>query len=377
MLKIRKKILFSGILILLLGINLLSSNACRAQNQSHDEVLEAKVTEIIEQRELISADGTKFTQQNLRLLVTKGSLKGKTITYHGISDVEVANQNIYQVGDKVLVMKSTDENGKTKFYVTDYIRRQPLWILSLIFILAVIIVAGSKGLRALAILIATFFIIIKFIIPQILNGHNPLLISIVSALVIAFLAIFGTDGFNKKSKIAYLSILISLAITLVLSQIFTHLARLTGASEEATFILNLSQYHINLQGLLLAGIILGSLGVLDDVIISQVSSVKEISQANPNLSAKEVTKKAMRIGTDHINAMINTLFLAYAGAALPLLILFSLDVPPFVTFSQTINHELIATEIVRTLVGSIALILAVPISTWLAVRQFTKKQKTA
>ncbi len=369
---IKKRLLLIGVLILFISLSFLTANVSQAQNQS-DEVLEAKVTEIIEQRELISADGVKFKQQNLRLLVTKGSLKGKTITYEGISDVEVANQNIYQVGDKVLVMKTIDENGKTKFYVTDYVRRQPLWILTLIFILSVLFIAGTKGLRALIILIATFFIIIKFIIPQILNGHNPLLISIMSALVIAWLAIFGTDGFNKKTKISYLSILISLGITVAFSYIFTHLTRLTGASEEATFILNLGQHNIDLQGLLLAGIILGSLGVLDDVIISQVSSVKEISQANPNLSAKEVRKKAMRIGTDHINAMINTLFLAYAGAALPLLILFSLDVPPFITFAQTINHELIATEIVRTLVGSIALILAVPISTWLATQQFVKK----
>ncbi len=374
MLLIKNKSLFITALILFVSLSFTLAKFSHAQN-SGDEVLEAKVTEIIRQRELISNDGVKFKQQDLRLLVTKGSLKGKTIVYHGISDIEVANQNTYQVGDKVLVMKTTDENGQAKYYVTDYVRRGALTLLAVLFVLSVLLVAGGKGLRAVIILIATFFIIIKFIIPQILNGANPLLISVISSLVIAALAIFGTDGFNKKSRIAYATITISLFLTVILSYVFVHLARLTGASEEAAFILNLGRQHIDVRGLLLAGIILGSLGVLDDVIISQVSSVKEITEANPELSAKQIRQKAMRIGTDHINAMINTLFLAYAGAALPLLMLFSLKIPPFVTFSQTINHELIANEIVRTMVGSIALILAVPIATWLAVLYFKKRKE--
>ncbi len=366
-----KKILFGTILLFILSI-ILTPQLLLAQEQQ-DEILEAKVTKIVKQRIYESPDGVKFNQQNLELLVTKGSIKGKTIKFNGISDLEVINQNTYQVGDRVLVAKTKNAKGDV-FYITDYMRRRPLWLLGIIFILSIVIVGKMKGLRAFIILILTFLIIVKFIIPQILNGANPLIISILSSIVIAWLAIFGTDGFNKKTKISFITIVLTLGLTIILSYIFTVVTKLTGGSEEINFILTIIGHNINVQGILLAGMVLGTLGVLDDVIISQVSSVKEISESNPELSKKDVYKKAMRIGTDHINAMINTLFLAYAGAALPLLILFSLRTPPFLELSQIINNELIATEIVRTLTGSIALILAVPLATLLAVRQFVKNK---
>jgi len=365
-----KKILFISTL-LILSATVLMSGAVLAQ-EHQEEILEAKVIKIIEQREYESADGIIFKQQNLELLVTKGSIKDEKIIFEGITDLEVVNQNIYEVNDYVLVAKINNATGQDIFYITDYIRHKPLWILGIIFILSIVIVGRIKGLRALIVLILTFLIIIKFIIPQILNGANPLLISVLSSIVIAGLAIFGTNGFNKKTKVSYLAIILSLGIVILLSYIFTGISKLTGGSEELNFILTATGQNINLQGLLLAGIILGALGVLDDVIISQVSSVKEISEINPDLSRKQVYQKSMRIGTDHINAMVNTLFLAYAGVSLPILILFSLDIPPFITLGQIMNNELIATEIVRTLTGSIALIMAVPLATFLAVKQFVR-----
>jgi len=139
------------------------------------------------------------------------------------------------------------------------------------------------------------------------------------------------------------------------------------ANEETMFLLGLGEETINFQGLLLAGIIIGTLGVLDDMVISQVAAVEQIKLANPELSKKEVFKKSYKIGVSHISSMTNTLFLAYAGAALPLLLLFSVKQEPFLTFNQVINNEMIATEIVRTLAGSIGLVLAVPVATVLAV----------
>ncbi len=366
-----KKILFITSLSFLLMLVIIPQSILAQEKQ--DEILEAKVTKIIKERLYESPDGVKFKQQNLELLITKGSIKNKTIKFNGISDIEVVNQNTYQVGDRVLVAKTKNSDGRDVFYITDYMRRRPLWLLTILFILSIIIIGKMKGLRAFIILILTFLIIVKFIIPQILNGANPLLISILSSIVIAWLAIFGTDGFNKKTKISFITIVLTLGLTIILSYVFTVITKLTGGSEEINFILTIIGHNINVQGILLAGMVLGTLGVLDDVIISQVSSVKEISESNPELSKKDVYKKAMRIGTDHINAMINTLFLAYAGAALPLLILFSLKTPPFLELNQIVNNELIATEIVRTLTGSIALIMAVPLATLLAVRQFIKK----
>ena len=138
--------------------------------------------------------------------------------------------------------------------------------------------------------------------------------------------------------------------------------------------MDFTQGAINLQGLLLAGFIIGSLGVLDDLTISQVSTVQELYRLSPELTMREAYTRAMRVGVDHISSMVNTLFLAYAGVSLPLLLLFTFKQPPFLTLGQVLNHEVIATEIVRTLVGSIGLAVAVPITTLLAAYFYTKKK---
>jgi len=205
----------------------------------------------------------------------------------------------------------------------------------------------------------------KFIIPRILAGNSPLLISILGAIVILAAIIYITWGFSRKANLAMLTIALSLIITGLISILFTALTKLSGlAQEEAMFLVGLSNVTINFQGLLLAGIIIGTLGVLDDVVISQISAIEQLKEANPNLSKYEFFKRGLKVGIDHLSSMTNTLFLAYAGASLPLLLLFSLKQEPFLTFSQVLNNEMIATEIVRTLVGSVGLILAVPLATF-------------
>lgn len=155
---------------------------------------------------------------------------------------------------------------------------------------------------------------------------------------------------------------------------FVKIARLTGvAGEEALFLLNIQNTSIDLQGLLLAGVIIGALGVLDDVAISQVSTVEQIILANPNQSEKELFKKAYNVGISHIASMTNTLFLAYAGVSLPLPILFVSGESAFANWSQALNTELISTDIIRTFSGSIGIILSVPITTFISAWWFTKK----
>jgi uncharacterized membrane protein len=166
------------------------------------------------------------------------------------------------------------------------------------------------------------------------------------------------------------------AIVGVLSVFFTGLCRLSGFAEEETmYLVGLTNGTINIEGILLAGFIIGALGVLDDLAVSQVSTVQELSRANPELSRFEIYKSAMVVGVDHISSMVNTLFLAYAGASLPLLLLFHYRLPPFVSIEQILNHEVIATEILRTLIGSIGLALTVPITTFLAAYVYTKKTR--
>ena len=155
---------------------------------------------------------------------------------------------------------------------------------------------------------------------------------------------------------------------------FICLSKLTGiTSEEVSYLATIGATTVNFKGLVLAGIIIGALGVLDDVVISQITTVEQLAGADNNISKRELFKRAYKVGVSHISSMTNTLFLAYAGASLPLLILFVSGQSVFTGWLQVINNEAIATEIVRTIVGSIGLILSVPIATYLAVNAFSKK----
>jgi uncharacterized membrane protein len=339
-----------------------------------EEIFKARVIEIIEQKNVTHDDGSVSIQQKLKLKGLEGKWKNKEIIFDG-TEFDVLSASEYKVGDKVLVNYSPGPGGEENFYVVGFSRTSPIYWLAFLFALVVIAIGRLKGFRALIVLLLTFLIILKFIIPKILSGSDPLLIGIIGSFFILILAIYITEGFKQTSTIAIFSILISLIITGLLSVWFSAITKLTGfASEESTYLVGLAGGNINIKGLLLAGIIIGALGVLDDVIISQVALVEELKMSNPELTKSQIYRQAMRVGISHLSAAINTLFLAYAGASLPLLILFSVKQPPFLTFSQVIDNEMIATEIVRTFTGCIGLILAIPISTFLAV-QFIKKLK--
>jgi len=255
------------------------------------------------------------------------------------------------------------------------VRKDALYFLAAFFVLIILLTSKWRGARALLGLGFSFVIILYIIIPQILRGRDPLLTSLLYALLIIVVSTCLVYGFNRKSTVATAGTFLGLALVGIFSVIFTKLTHLAGfAQEETIYLIGLTQGKLNLQGLLLAGFVIGALGVLDDITISQVSTVEELKKANPHLSKWEIHKRAMRVGKDHIASMVNTLFLAYAGASFPLLLLFSFREAPFLTFSQVINHEIIATEIVRTLVGSIGLALAVPITTFLAAYFYSQKK---
>jgi len=335
--------------------------------QSDDEIFKAEVIEILDTSKVNSEDGLEIIQQNILLKGLGGIWKDKEVIFYGIDDYSVISNNVYMVGDKVLVVASPGLEGEENYYITDYVRYPYMWWLVVLFLVAVIWVGRWKGLRSVLALLITFWIIIKFIVPRILAGANPIWVTVWGCLFILLVIIYLTEGFNLKSHLAVGSIFLSLVITGLLAGIFTDLIKLSGAyQEEIMFLVGFGYGSINFKGLLLAGILIGALGVLDDVVISQISAVKEIKIANDKLSAKEVYKKAMRIGVSHMGSMVNTLFMVYAGASLPLLLLFSLNSPPFLSFSDVINNQLIATEIVRSMVGAMGIILSIPISTFLA-----------
>ena len=330
-----------------------------------EETLEATVVEILEEKEITPQfSQEKQLYQKLKLLVTKGSLQDKEIVIEN-GNIPIANLQKYKPGDKVSISYSQDLEGNDIFYITDYVRRGSLFWLFIIFIVLVTTIARWQGITSLLGMGASFLVIFKFILPQILAGANPILIAIIGSLFIIPLTFYLSHGFNKKTTVAIAGTVIALIITGVLAGVFVEAAKLTGfASEEAGFLQITKQGSVNIKGLLLAGIIIGVLGVLDDITVSQSAIVLQLKKANPKLKFEELYKQAMNVGQDHISSMVNTLILVYTGAALPLLLLFVDNPHPF---SEIINYEILADEIVRTLVGSLGLILAVPLTTLIAV----------
>lgn len=269
----------------------------------------------------------------------------------------------YKKGQKVYIVE-TQITDEAQYYVKEPIRKSPLILLTLLFILSAVLIGGLQGVTSLLGLLVSFIIIIVLIIPMMLSGSSPIMASIIGGSLIMTISIYLSHGFNRKTSIALMGTLISLILTAILALIFTNISRLTGFStDEATFLIQLVDTDLNMKGILLASLIIGGIGILDDITVSQVSTITELFRANPSFTWQELFKRSMKVGRDHIASMINTLVLAYTGSALPLVMLF---IASGSSFEEIINVEQVSEEIVRTLVGSIGLILAVPITSLLA-----------
>lgn len=375
------KKIFNKIFILLI-LSFISIAPVYAQDFSGDqnsktapqETFKAKVVSVISEKNTVDQSGNSTLRQDLRLLGTSGSLKNKEFEINMIDDQDALVKNVYKVGDNVVVMLSTDELGHGKYFITDYVRTNVLLWLFIAFVVSILAVGRFKGFRALLSLLLTFLVMIKYIVPQILDGADPVIVTVIGSIGILVAIIYVTEGFNMKSNLSALSIFISLIFTVILSWTLVGAAKLSGlANEEAGFIVGLGTQTLNLQGILLAGIIIGTLGALDDIVISQVVTVEELNNADPYQTKAQIFKKAFNVGISHISAMTNTLFLAYAGAALPLLILFVSGKSAFTSWDVAINNEMVATEIIRTLAGTIGIVLTVPISTTAAIFWYKRK----
>jgi uncharacterized membrane protein len=322
----------------------------------------AEVTKVMnEQTEL---NNTSQPYQILTVKVLEGEYKGVPF------QVDYGKREAYPVsfhfvpGDKVYVSISQGPNNMVNVYYVDYVRTQPLLILFSLFVLAILAMGRWKGLGALVALAISMLMIVRYVIPHILSGEDPIKVSLIGSAILLGLTLYLTYGWNLKTHASVLSMILSLMLTGALSLLFVYLARLTGYGDENTmYLMQMSSVQINPRGLMLGGMIIGALGVLDDLVTSQSASVVEIHDANPSLGFRRTLEKAMRIGQDHVAATVNTLVLAYTGASLPLLLVFTLGQG---NYSYFLNSEFLAEEIVRTLVGSLGLIAAVPISTVVA-----------
>lgn len=326
-----------------------------AQANTRLEYALAKVTNILDAGE---ESGRPYQTAEIKLL--NGSEKGQTKKISVGGFIAITENQTVSLGEFLIV---TQEEGN--YYLVDKFRAPYLGIIFAIFFLVVFVFGKLKGLSSILGLFVSLLILIYYMIPRIVAGDNPILISLIGAFVIAFVSIYLAHGFSKRTTIALVSTLITLIIATLASFIFVGLAKLSGAgTEEALFLQSGLLSGVNLKGLLLGGIIIGSLGVLDDITTAQVATVDELKKANKKLDIVELYKRGLSVGREHIASLVNTLVLAYAGASFPLLLLFTLnqDIP----FWVSINSEYLAEEVVRTLVGSTSLILAVPISTFLA-----------
>lgn len=275
----------------------------------------------------------------------------------------------YREGQRVELYFSPTpgRDGRTDFVVVDWVRRPALYWLVALFLLASVAVARMKGLRAFASTAASLAIVIVFIVPRILAGWNPVLVTLLGVGGILLLAIYFVHGVNWSTTAALSGTFVAVIATMALGLLFTELAHLTGYGSEEAMLINFGASQVSLKGLLLAGLLVGALGALTDITIVQASVVRELSHLNPELGLPDLYHRGMNVGLDHIGSLVNTLVLAYVGAALPLLVLLTLN---DFTIGRALNIELVAAEVVHTLVGSIGLILAVPLTTLIAALLF-------
>lgn len=358
-------LLLSG--LLLPGVSLAqeatSTEAAAPVSVAPDEFVRGVVLELAAR----DIEGLEGSVSEAKVRITSGEKTG--------SDVEVTlggafadPKNGLEVGDEVVLVRQV-VGEQTTYYIADRYRLPWVWGLIAALVAAAIIVGGRRGVSATFGLAASVAILAFVMLPQLSNGVSPVLVAFLGGVAIATVTTLITHGAKRESMLVLGSILIALTIGALGAFLATWMLHLNGlGSEEAIALTYGPLAGINLGGLLIAGVILGCLGVLDDVAATQVAAIKEIASADPRLTRKQLYRRGMRVGSEHVAALINTLFLAYAGASLPLLLVGRVNLQlPLWAF---LNTEAIAEEILRTAVGSGALILAVPIATALAAWYF-------
>lgn len=339
----------------------------QAQTQeTRQEFFKARIIKVSDEGQQIGLDGIKTYLQSYLLKGLDGQWKNKEVTVTD-SEFNTIGLDAFKPGDVLIVAKNVNEQGMEQYYVVDYVRESPIYILTFLFMGMVILIGKMKGVKALLSLAVSFIVIIWFILPQIVQGNDPVLISIVGAIIITIISLYLTYGFKYFTHVGVVSMGLSLIITVIITTVFTEWTKLTGnVDEQATLLTQMLGSNFNVKGLLLAAFIIGAIGVLDDIVINQISLIEELHRADRSMSWQKLFQRGLKVGVDHISAIVNTLFLAYVGASLPLLLLFSADQLSKYDYSTIINLEVIATEIVRTLTGSLGLIVAVPIATFIA-----------
>ena len=350
----------------LLGTALLVPCLGEAQtlHQETKDRWSAEVLEVVDEydREITGTTATA-TVQIIRATLTEGERAGEVIRFEN-------ELTTLQAGDKIFVNHMQLIDGDEYFSYADFERRPALLFLSVLFVVLLLIFSGWQGVRALLSLAASVLGIFFLLVPALLAGYDPALASVgIGGVILAFI-LFGTHGFTARTIIAFVGTFSAVIITCVIAWAVTVASRFSGFGSDASVYLNFAtDGTLDLAGLLLGSIIIGILGVLDDVSITQASVVEQLKYANPTFHFKDLYQRAIIVGRDHIGSLVNTLALAYVGVSLPLILLY---VHADSSLLTSLNQEVIAAEIVRILVGSIGLMLAVPATTIAAAWYFSR-----
>jgi uncharacterized membrane protein len=263
-------------------------------------------------------------------------------------------------GETLVVTRDAGAEGGAAYNFADYERDIPIIVLALMFAVVVGAVARLRGLASLVGLAFAFFILLQFVLPGLLSEESPALVSLVGSAAIMFVVLYLAHGFSARTTTALVGTLFGLTLVAVLGSIAVSTARLTGLTSEEAVTLQGYDPTLSFSGIVLAGIVVAGLGVLNDVTITQASAIWQLNEVSPEITWRELYRRGMTVGRDHIASTVYTIVFAYAGAALPMLLIFELSPQPAWT---TVTSSAVAEEVIRTLVGAIALVLAVPVTT--------------
>ncbi len=353
-------------MVLLLAISAPTLALAQTAYEELQDTIKAEVEEIVSERvERIMGTDANTVVQTVNARILEGEQENEIVSFEN---------DLVQLkaGDNIFLSHVRDINGRDIYILQDVDRGGPLALLFVLFVGLLLWFAGWQGGRALVSLLLSIVGIVFVLLPALLAGYDPIVMSLLISGVILALALFGTHGFSALSTIAYAGTVAAVLVTSGIAWWFVGILRLSGYGSDASVYLNFAtRGELDLAGLLLGSIIIGVLGVLDDISITQASVVRELRAANRNLSPSELYQRAVRVGRDHVGSLVNTLALAYVGAALPLVLLFSTSSAPLYF---TLNQEVVASELARILVGSIGLILTVPVTTAIAAWWFGNRE---
>jgi uncharacterized membrane protein len=341
------------------------------EEQQEPEVFKAKILKQNQVECGFVTEQTEFNCFNYDIEILGGEYKGEIVE---TMPTWINNEeDLFKENSKVYVSQTKDIQGNEVWTIESYSRENALLFLGIIFVILIVAITGLRGLTATLGLVISFCTLYFFAIPRLNMGANFLLISIITLFILLCASTFITYGFNIKSLIAFVSTLLGILLIASIGYLVISQLNISGTGEEASAMLfDTTQGVVRLSWVFLLSIVIGALGVLDDVTIGQASSMMEIYDTDKSLNSNELFKKTMNIGKDHIASMVNTLFIAYAGSSFSLIMLLSANNP---NFRILINTGFVVEEITRTLVASIGLILIVPLTSFIASRIIVKVLK--